>query len=157
MFKFYVLAIIVDSPWDCKEDKEVVLLDNQSIGVCACSVMSDSLWPVDLTPWTVECQAPLSMEFSRQECWTGLLCPPPGDLSDWCLLQLQHCRQIIYHWVTRKAHGTENRQLAKNTGNNVDVWLAPEHFLFNHASCQGSLSHRSQSQGAYVFSALLLN
>ena len=32
------------------------------------------------TPWTVAHQAPLSMEFSRQECWSGLLYPPPGDL-----------------------------------------------------------------------------
>ena len=28
------------------------------------------------------CQAPLSMGFSRQESWTGLPCPPPGDLPD---------------------------------------------------------------------------
>ena len=28
------------------------------------------------------CQAPLSMEFSRQEYWSGLPCPPPGDLPD---------------------------------------------------------------------------
>ena len=35
-----------------------------------------------VTPWTVTCQAPLSMGFSRQEYWSGLLCPPPGDLSD---------------------------------------------------------------------------
>ena len=34
------------------------------------------------TPWTVACQAPLSMGFSRQECWGGLPCPPPGDLPD---------------------------------------------------------------------------
>ena len=34
------------------------------------------------TPWTVACQAPLSMEFSRQEYWSGLPCPPPGDLPD---------------------------------------------------------------------------
>ena len=31
---------------------------------------------------TVAGQAPLSMEFSRQEYWSGLLCPPPGDLPD---------------------------------------------------------------------------
>ena len=34
------------------------------------------------TPWTVAHQAPLSMGFSRQEDWSGLLCPPPGDLPD---------------------------------------------------------------------------
>ena len=32
--------------------------------------------------WTMALQAPLSMGFSRQEYWSGLLCPPPGDLPD---------------------------------------------------------------------------
>ena len=34
------------------------------------------------TPWTVAHQAPLFMGFSRQEYWSGLPCPPPGDLPD---------------------------------------------------------------------------
>ena len=32
--------------------------------------------------WTVAHQAPLSMEFSRQECWSGLPCPSAGALPD---------------------------------------------------------------------------
>ena len=40
------------------------------------SVMSDSF----VTPWTVACQVPLSMGFPRQECWSGLPFPSPGDL-----------------------------------------------------------------------------
>ena len=35
-----------------------------------------------MTPWTVALQAPLSIEFSRQECWSGWPCPSPGDLPD---------------------------------------------------------------------------
>ena len=35
-----------------------------------------------VTPWTVACQAPLSMGFSRQEFWSGLPFPTPGDLPD---------------------------------------------------------------------------
>ena len=35
-----------------------------------------------VTPWTIAHQAPLSMGFSRQEYWSGLPCPPPGDLPD---------------------------------------------------------------------------
>ena len=35
-----------------------------------------------VTPWTVARQVPLSMKFSRQEYWSGLPCPPPGDLPD---------------------------------------------------------------------------
>ena len=33
-----------------------------------------------VTLWTVAPQAPLTMEFSRQEYWSDLPCPPPGDL-----------------------------------------------------------------------------
>ena len=45
--------------------------------MCVCSVVSDSA-----TPWTVACQAPLSMEFSRQESWNGLPFPSPEDLPN---------------------------------------------------------------------------
>ena len=34
------------------------------------------------TPWTVALQAPLFVGFSRHEYWSGLLFPPPGDLSN---------------------------------------------------------------------------
>ena len=44
---------------------------------CMCSVMSDSA-----TPWPVPGQAPLSMQFSRQEYWSGLPIPSPGDLPN---------------------------------------------------------------------------
>ena len=44
---------------------------------CTCSVMSDSV-----TPWTVACQAPLSIGFPKQEYWSGLPFPSPGDLSE---------------------------------------------------------------------------
>ena len=45
--------------------------------VYVCSVVSDSV-----TLWTRACQAPLSMGFSRQECWNALPFPSPGDLPD---------------------------------------------------------------------------
>ena len=35
-----------------------------------------------VTPWTVACQAPLSMGFSRQEFWSELSFPSPGDLPN---------------------------------------------------------------------------
>ena len=43
----------------------------------SCSVLSDSV-----TPWTVACQAPLSMGFSRQEYRSELPFPSPGDLPN---------------------------------------------------------------------------
>ena len=48
--------------------------------VGGCSVTKSCLTLV-LT-WTVACQAPLSMGFSRQEYWSGLPFPSPGDLSN---------------------------------------------------------------------------
>ena len=45
---------------------------------------AQSLSPVQLfvTLWIVTCQAPLSMGFFRKEHWSGLPCPPQGDLPD---------------------------------------------------------------------------
>ena len=49
------------------------------------------------TPWTVVYQAPLSMGFSRQEYWSGLLSPPPGIFPTQELnLSLLRSRQILY-------------------------------------------------------------
>ena len=35
-----------------------------------------------MTPWTVACQMPMSMEFFRQEYWSGLPFPSPGELPN---------------------------------------------------------------------------
>ena len=48
-----------------------------------CAVFSRFSYVCDIaTLWTAARQAPLSMGFSRHEYWSGLPCPPPGDLSD---------------------------------------------------------------------------
>ena len=44
-----------------------------------CYYVNHRLFP---TLWTVVHQAPLSKGFSWQEYWSGLPCPPPGDLPD---------------------------------------------------------------------------
>ena len=50
--------------------------------VTACKVKSLSRVQLLATPWTVAHQAPPSMGFSRQEYWSGLPFPAPGDLPD---------------------------------------------------------------------------
>ena len=47
------------------------------VSTCACSIR-----PTLCHPMEVVCQAPLSVEFSRQEYWSGLLSPTPGNLPD---------------------------------------------------------------------------
>ena len=55
--------------------RKVSILDENSCLLCRCIRLF-------VTLWTVACQAPLSMGFSRQEYWGGLPCPPAGDLPD---------------------------------------------------------------------------
>ena len=47
--------------------------------LCVCVLSRNQLFVV---PWTVACQAPPSMGFSRQEHWSGLPFPSPGDLPN---------------------------------------------------------------------------
>ena len=51
----------------------------KEIGHYMCVYML-SRFQLFVTPWTVAYQTPLSMEFSRQECWSGLPFPSAGDL-----------------------------------------------------------------------------
>ena len=62
-------AIFVGNFWYAADESE-----SESI--------SHSVCPTFVTPWTVACQAPLSMEFSRKVYWSGLLFPTPGDLPE---------------------------------------------------------------------------
>ena len=55
---------------------------------CLASQLCPTLWD----PWTAACQTPRSMEFSRQECWSGLLFPSPGDLLT------QGSNSHLLHW-----------------------------------------------------------
>ena len=69
-----------------------------------CSVVSHSLWPHGL----IACQVPPSREFSRQEYWSGLPFPTPGDLLFRGLKPRSHIscigRQILYHRATWEVH-----------------------------------------------------
>ena len=53
-----------------------------SLCVCVYAGPCVSLVQLFVTPWTVAHQAPPSMGFSRQECWSGLPFPSPGDHPD---------------------------------------------------------------------------
>ena len=63
-----------------------------------CCVLPLSRVWVFVTLWTLACHAPLSVRFSRQAYWSGLPCPPPGDLPK-PRIESWHpaLRQIPYH------------------------------------------------------------
>ena len=56
--------------------------DCETVCVCVCVHVLSHLSRVRLyaTRWNVALQTPLSVGFTRPECWSGLPCPPPGDL-----------------------------------------------------------------------------
>ena len=55
-------------------------------------------------PWTVVCQAPLSMEFSRQEYQSRLPCPPPGGLPYPEIRRMSLTSPALTTSATREAH-----------------------------------------------------
>ena len=61
-----------------RREESSVLHVGRLLLLFSCSVVSDSL----VTTWTIAHQAPWSMGFSRQESWSKLPFPPPGDLPN---------------------------------------------------------------------------
>ena len=57
-------------------------------------------------PWTVAHQAPLSLEFPRQEYWSGLPFPSPGDFPDPGIEPVSPALAdgFFYHWATRESN-----------------------------------------------------
>ena len=65
-----------------KRDKELLLeYKRNQRGRAQCRVVLSCIQPF-ATSWTAVHQVPLSMELSRQEYWSGLPFPSPGDLPD---------------------------------------------------------------------------
>ena len=48
--------------------------------VCVCVCVCAQSCPFFVTPWTIACQIPLSMGFSKQEYWSRVPFPSPGNL-----------------------------------------------------------------------------
>ena len=90
--------------WDKEWGHPEILFFKWSV---SCSVVSNSLWPHGAR------QAPLSMEFSRQEHWSGLPFPSPGNLPDpGTEPRSPHCRQILYclsHWESHSLNSVKNK------------------------------------------------
>ena len=88
---------------------------------------------VFVTPWAVAREAPLSMGFFRQEHWTGLPCPPPGDFLTqglspgllglmhwqflspreclWCSLAITIWQNWFYCWLSQQTLEMSYRSL----------------------------------------------
>ena len=81
---------------------------------CACAPSRVLLF---VTPWTVARQALLSMGFSRQEYWSGLSFPSPGDLPHPEIKSTSPAlaATVLYHRTTREA------QIYRETGIDINT------------------------------------
>ena len=91
------------------------LVDALCVCVCVCvCVCMHTLSHVLLfvTPWTVAQQAPLSMEFSRQEYWIILPFPSPGGLPNWriCISHVSCIGQQVLYQLSHQGSPTKRRQ-----------------------------------------------
>ena len=75
------LALAGCSPWGHRELDMTEQLSTQH-SMVTFTVLSGSVVSGSANPWTTARQAPLSMESSRQEYWSGLPFSSPGDLPD---------------------------------------------------------------------------
>ena len=106
-FLFKEVSIVLNSKskftqlaTECLSTKTWLFSENESH-----SVVSDSF----ASPWTVACQTPLFMEFSRQAYWSGLPFPSPRGLPgprDWTCISYVSCigRQDLYTSTTWETH-----------------------------------------------------
>ena len=89
-FCFWTCAFVFSEIWwskgACVRVEEVLVIWVSAVPCCPTDAMLmpshfSHVW-LFVTPWTVVPQAPRSMRFSRQEYWSGLPCPSPGDLRN---------------------------------------------------------------------------
>ena len=72
-----------------------------------------------MTPWTVAQQAPPSVEFSRQECWSGFPFPSPGDCPE-------NWREITWRITAYQEQKVLEPETGGNTKTVTDTFLEDE-------------------------------
>ena len=93
------------------------------VRVCACMLRWFSHVLLFATLWTAFCQAPLSMGFSRQEYWSGLPCPLPGDLPN---PGIKPTSPSLLHWqagsLPLAPPGKTTNNMFKNSNNSIHLY-----------------------------------
>ena len=115
------------------------VLEWGAIAFPACELTHFGCFQVFVTLWTIANQAPLSMGFSRQECWSALLCPLPGEIWYTQLnlnfrLKLSFCMFvcllfICFHDCTERIHTQKLFGKSGKCKSRIDVFNVKPHCL----------------------------
>ena len=119
---------------------EVFQNTNYCVCVCMCILSRVQLFAA---PWTVACQASLSMGFFWQVCWSGLPFPPPGDISDPGL----------------ETSSLPSPSLAGGFFTTTATWGAPNFqrcLLPSYSPCHKSCTKTSSSQAYFAMTTTLI-
>ena len=94
-----------------------------------------------MTPWTVAHHAPLSMAFSRQEYWSGLPCPPPGNLPEPGIKSTSPKLQAGFLLLSHQGSPIDSQEVAKLAQRERSfIWechnftFLPERYFAGHSS-----------------------
>ena len=96
-FKFTSGKNCPSAPLPAPHTKKQIVKDNEVANHRKCELLVTQSFLLFAAPWIVACQAPLSMEFSRQEYRNGSPFPSPGDLPERGQIWISfHHRQSLY-------------------------------------------------------------
>jgi len=95
------------------------------------------------TPWTVARKAALSMGFlSRQECWSGLPCPPPGDLPNTGIELLMSPALAGGFFTTNTTWEAQKNAYSQANGDSQSPWLQKGPLTFRQgATLTAAMKH----------------
>jgi len=108
---------------------------------CCCYLVTQS-FPTLGIPWTVACQASLSLGFPRQEYWSEVPFPSPGDLADSGIKPMSPALQVdLYHWATSEAHNHVNPNTTLKCTVDVFFFFLWRRALERPTSISATMSH----------------
>ena len=110
--------------------------------------MSDSF----VTPWTIACQAPLSMGFSRQEYWSGLPFPSPDDLTDPGIEPSSSALAggFFTEWATKEASDTCSTMMNLENMLNERIQTQKESIVLFHLYKVSSITKSIETGGRLI-------
>ena len=124
-------------------------LSHQGIYTCICICAKSLQSCLTVTPWTVTCQAPLSMGFSRQEDWSGWPCPSSDIYIYICVCIYTHIYTYDHFFIQQKLRLQINSTTIKLNWKKTGVLCRRLHIYIHIWNNQNTQMHRVSVSSAH--------